>query len=192
VNLVTAIAIAAGGLGKSRTSYPFLRLRLVSTDAAQGVAVIHIELGVLMAMDGAAVGEEAMHIGQGLWVAMGRGNMVVAVAVAMDALGCRAAVAAGRGMAGTVAAGDRLAREEAGMVEVGNAVAVMVVVVVVMAEVEVAVVKAAAVAAEEETEVVEVEMAAAAMVEVAKAGAVKADAAAAWAGRTVCTGTRRS
>lgn len=152
--------------------------------------MIHIELGVLMAMDGVAVGEEAMHIGQGLWVAMGRGNMVVAVAVAMDALGCRAPVAAGRGMAGTVVEGDRLAREEAVMVEVGNAVVVMVV--VVTAEVEVAVVKAAAVAAEEETEVVEVEMAAAAMVEVAKAGAVKADAAAAWAGRTVCTGTRRS
>jgi hypothetical protein len=74
-------------------------------------------------------------------------------------------------------AGDRLAREEAGMVEVGNAI------VVVTAEVEVAVVKAAA----------EVEMAAAAMVEVAKAGAVKeAVAAAAWAGRTVCTGMRRS
>jgi hypothetical protein len=120
---------------------------LVSTDATEGAVAIHIELGVLMAMDGAAVEEETMHIGQGLWVAMGQGNMVVAMA--MDALGCRAAVAAGRGMAG-----DRLAREEAGMVEVGNAV------VVVTTEVEVAVVKAAA----------EVEMAAAAMVEVAKAG----------------------
>jgi hypothetical protein len=153
----------------------------------RGVAAIHIELGVLMAMDGAAVEKEAMHIGQGLWAAMGQGNMVVAVA--MDALGCRAAVAARRGMAG-----DRLAREEAWMVEVGNAV------VVVTAEVEVVVVKAATVAAEEEAEVAEVEMAAAAMVEVAKAGAVKEATAVvvmeaatvACAGRTVCTGTRRS
>lgn len=71
MNLAAASHCRRGGLGKSRTNYPSLRLRLVSTDAAEGVAVIHIELGVLMAMDGAAVEEEAMHIGQGLWVAMG-------------------------------------------------------------------------------------------------------------------------
>lgn len=144
--------------------------------------MIHIDMGILMAMDGAAVGEEVMHIGQGMWVAMDRGNMVVAEA--MDALECRAAVAAERGMAGTVVAGGRLAREGARMVEVGNAAVVMVVVVtaavkvvVVRAAVEVAVVRAAVVTAEvvmgaEETEVAEVETAAAVMAEVAKAGVV--------------------
>lgn len=153
----------AGGARAEPTILPFRASEILSINAAEGAAAIHIELGILMAMDGAAVGEEVMRIGQGLWVGMGRGNMVAAVA--MDALVCRVAVAAGRGMVGTVVvvAGGRLARG-LGMVEVGNAAVVVVVVVtttveagnvvvvvVVTAAVEVAVVTAVAVMVAEET-----------------------------------------
>ena len=168
--------------GQEQNQLSFLAFEILSINAAEGVAAIHIDMGILMAMDGAAVGEEVMHIGQGMWVAMDRGKMVVAVA--MDALECRAAVVAERGMAGTVVVGGRLVPEGARMVEVGNAAVVMVV--VVTAAVEVAVVRAAVMvvvvtatvevavarAAVATAEVVMAEVAEVVMVEVAKAVAV--------------------
>ena len=46
----------------------------------EGAAAIHIELGVLMAMDlGDAVEGVVTRIEQGLYVAMGRGNAAAAV-----------------------------------------------------------------------------------------------------------------
>jgi hypothetical protein len=122
----------AGGARAEPTILPFRASEILSINAAEGAAAIHIELGILMAM---------------------------------DALVCRVAVAAGRGMVGTVVvvAGGRLARG-LGMVEVGNAAVVVVVVVtttveagnvvvvvVVTAAVEVAVVTAVAVMVAEET-----------------------------------------
>jgi len=100
---------------------------------------------------------------------MGQGKTVAAAA--MDALACRVAVRAERGMVGNVerpgvAVGGEQAREEA-----ANA-AVMVMVVVEMAAVAMP---------EEET----------AMVGAVTAAAVMEAAAGAVAGRTACTGTRR-